>query len=176
MDDKIYYKNYAYSITQDEFVENPDVWDDNAFLVYDHRDFCIERKEFYPPDIHAYINGDNDYDFSDFWIYPVYAYIHSGVSLSLSHNGDRWDTSMRGYIMINKSEFNIEEKADKQAEILIKLWNMYLSGEVYYLKIYKITKCIHCGHSEEEEIEQISEIYGYDEAEKLAKEFIDNYE
>ena len=43
-------------------------------------------------------------------------------------------------------------------------------------KIYKITKCIHCGHSEEEEIGQISEIYGYDEADQLAKEYIDSYE
>ena len=173
-----YYKNYAYSIKSDDFAENPDIYSDDLFLVYDHRDFCVERKEFYPPEINDYLNGDTDYDFSNFWIFPVYAYIHSGVSLSLSHNGDKWDTSMRGYVLVNKNirEDFSEELAKNYAEDLIKEWNMYLSGDVYELRIYKISECNHCGHKEEEEIDYMYGIYGYDEAEQLAKEYINNYE
>ena len=173
-----YYKNYAYSIKSDDYAEKHDIYSDDLFLVYDHRDFCVERKEFYPPEINDYLNGDTDYDFSNFWIFPVYAYIHSVVSLSLSHNGDRWDTSMRGYVLVNKNireDFN-EELAKNYAEDLIKEWNMYLSGDVYELKIYKLNICNHCGHNEEEEVEFMSGIYGYDEAEQLAKEYINNYE
>ena len=173
-----YYKNYAYSIKSDDSAENPDIYSDDLFLVYDHRDFCVERKEFYPPEINDYLNGDTDYDFSNFWIFPVYAYIHSGVSLSLLHNGDKWDTSMRGYVLVNKNireDFN-EELAKNYAEDLIKEWNMYLSGDIYDLKIYKLNICNHCGHTEEEEVEFMSGIYGYNEAEQLAKEYIDNYE
>ena len=181
MENKKYYKNYknySYLIEQDSFAENPDIYSDDLFLVYDHRDFCVERKEFYPPEINDYLNGDTDYNFSNFWIFPVYAYIHSGVSLSLSHNGDRWDTSMRGYVLVNKNireDFN-EELAKNYAEDLIKEWNMYLSGDIYDLKIYKLNICNHCGHTEEEEVEFMSGIYGYNEAEQLAKEYIDNYE
>ena len=178
MENKKYYKNYSYLIEQDNFAKNPDIYSDDLFLVYDHRDFCVERKEFYPPEINDYLNGDTDYDFSNFWIFPVYAYIHSGVSLSLSHNGDRWDTSMRGYVLVNKNireDFN-EELAKNYAEDLIKEWNMYLSGDVYELEIYKFDICDHCGHKEETLIQFITGIYGYDEAEQLAKEYIDNYE
>ena len=178
MENKKYYKNYSYLIEQDSFAENPDIYSDDLFLVYDHRDFCVERKEFYPPEINDYLNGDTDYDFSNFWIFPVYAYIHSGVSLSLSHNGDKWDTSMRGYVLVNKNiiEDFTEELAKNYAEDLIKEWNMYLSGDIYDLKIYKLNICNHCRHTEEEEVEFMSGIYGYNEAEQLAKEYIDNYE
>ena len=178
MENEKYYKNYSYLIKQDSFAENPDIDLDDLFLVYDHRDFCVERKEFYPPEINDYLNGDTDYDFSNFWIFPVYAYIHSEVSLSLSHNGDRWDTSMRGYVLVNKNikeDFN-EELAKNYADDLIKEWNMYLSGDVYDLRIYKFDICDHCGHEEETLIEFITGIYGYDEVEQLAKEYIDNYE
>ena len=85
---------------------------------------------------------------------------------------------MRGYVLVNKNireDFN-EELAKNYAEDLIKEWNMYLSGDVYELEIYKFDICDHCGHKEETLIESITGIYGYDEAEQLAKEYIDNYE
>ena len=53
---------------------------------------------------------------------------------------------------------------------------MYLSGDVYELRIYKFNICDHCGHEEETLIEFITGIYGYDKADQLAKEYIDNYE
>ena len=175
MEGKKYYKNYSYLIEQDKFTENPDQWSDDLFLVYDHRNFCIERDGFYPTEINDYLNGDDDYDFSDYWIFPIYAYIHSGVSLSLTHNGDKWDTSMQGYMLANKKEFISEKQAKENVEILLKMWNTYLSGEVYNLKIFEFEKCPHCGHIEENPIEYMAEIYGYDEAERLAKEYIDDF-
>ena len=165
-----YYKNYAYSITQNNFAEYPDAYSDDLFLIYDHRDFSVKRKDFKPSDI-----AENPKDYNDFFIYPVFAYIHSGVSLSLSHNGDRWDTSMRGYVLVNKSEFN-EENARVGALNLIEEWNMYFSGDIYDAVIYKLNKCPECSHVKKEEIDSIWEIYGYDEAEQIVKECIDSYE
>ena len=85
---------------------------------------------------------------------------------------------MRGYVLVNKNiiEDFTEELAKNYAEDLIKEWNMYLSGDVYELRIYKFDICNHYGHEEETLIEFITGIYGYDEAEQLAKEYIDNYE
>ena len=54
MEGKKYYKNYSYLIEQDKFTENPDQWSDDLFLVYDHRNFCIERDGFYPTEIKNY--------------------------------------------------------------------------------------------------------------------------
>lgn len=172
------YKNYCYEIIQDDYAESPNNWDDNeVFLVYDHRDFCVERKNFYPPEINDWMQGDDDYDFSDYYIFPVYAYIHSGVSLSLNHNGDRWDTSMRGYILVFKTlrENLTEELAKEYAESLIILWNCYLSGNVYAFKIYKKITCEHCGHIEYNLLESLYGCYGHDNCEKECINYIDNF-
>ena len=170
MADKKFYKNYAYQITQNNFADYPDTYSDDLFLIYDHRDFSIKKEKFEPSDI-----AENPKDYDDFFIYPVFAYIHSGVSLSLSHNGDKWDTSMRGYVLVNKSEFS-EENARSNALNLIEQWNMYLSGDIYDVVIYESIKCPECSHIEYKEIDSMWEVYGYDEAEQVAKECIDSYE
>ena len=167
METKIIYKNYAYEIKQNDFSDYPDDYSDDMFLIYDHRDFSVKRDGFKPSDI-----AENPKDYDDFYIYPVFAYIHSGVSLSLAHKGDKWDTSMRGYLLANKSEFN-EENARETALNLIERWNMYLSGEVYDVLIYELKECPTCSHIEYEDVASDWEIYGFEEAERIAKEMID---
>lgn len=82
-------------------------------------------------------------DYSDYFIFTVNAYIHSGVSLSLSNDkypfNDRFDVSTTGFVLVEKEEYN-EESAKNIAEGLIETWNTYLSGQVLYYKIYKQTK------------------------------------
>ena len=130
MEEDIYYKGYKIKIREDEDTDSPDDWgDENLFLVYDHRQFTVKRKDFEPQDI--YENG-LAYE-KNYWIFPVEAYIHSGVSLRL-FNGTkqcRWDSSVSGYILASKSEFDNLETATNAAEGLIETWNQYLSGEVY---------------------------------------------
>ena len=63
------------------------------------------------------------------------AYIHSGVSLALSYEGNfpdrRWDVSQLGLVFVAKEEWKTRKKARKAAEGLIETWNQYLSGDVY---------------------------------------------
>ena len=135
----IEYKNCKYVIDFDEYAESPNSWqDDEIFLVYDHRDFLVDRKGFDPADIFAYLSGSEDFDFSEYYIFAVYAHIHSGVDLSLIHDGDKWDTSMKGYVVVNKKlrEDLTEEIAKSYAKNLLSEWNHYLSGEVYCYYIY----------------------------------------
>lgn len=129
-------------IYEDDNAESPDYWgDDELFLVYDHRQFDVHRKGFLPLDIYYYLNKEEDcLDYSKYYIYPVFAYIHSGVSLSLQPNGDKWDTSTTGFILVTKTECDNEEEALRLAEGLIIDWNQYLSGEVYKFEVIKQLK------------------------------------
>ena len=71
----------------------------------------------------------------EYRIFPVAAYIHSGVVLSLGSGGhfpDRqWDVSHVGAVFVSKEGWDDESKAREAAEALIKTWNEYLSGDVY---------------------------------------------
>ncbi|MCK9545001.1 MAG: hypothetical protein M0R03_23545 [Novosphingobium sp.] len=154
------YKGYKIKIRQDEFYESPNDWgDDEVFLVYDHRQFYVERTGFAPQSIYHYlyakdiINSGNDvdnsyqeelesyYEYENYFIFPVEAYIHSGVSLSLFTGTKqcRWDSSVSGYILVSRTTqiaaddyMSVpEDKAKEYAEGLIETWNTYLSGDVW---------------------------------------------
>lgn len=144
MEQDIDYKGYRIKIRQSEFSESPDDWgNDDIFLVYAHRQFDVRRKGFEPRDIYEWLNSEEKEfcNYSNYWIFPVDSYIHSGVHISLANTKDypdrRWDVSTTGYILANKDSWNTIEDATKAAESLIEEWNQYLSGEVYGFIIEK---------------------------------------
>lgn len=133
----IQYKGHDIEVFSDEDVESPnDCGDDEIFLVYDHNQFYVKREGFNPTDIFERMQtGKKTYD--GYWFFPVYAYIHSGVALSLGKNyypfTDRWDVSFRGFVLVKRMKgiwWN-KDKAYEAAEGLIETWNQYLSGDVY---------------------------------------------
>lgn len=161
---EVEYKGFIIEAEQDEFCQSPDDWGNNdMFLVYDHRDLCIKRDGFEPEMIFEYINTNNieevlkqspdfvkDDRFDDYYIFPVYAYIHSGIALSLGNNhypfNCKWDTSMKGFILAMKSMVkesmqhypdvsSEEELAKRLAEGLVNTWNTYLIGDVWHMRI-----------------------------------------
>lgn len=133
------YRGYKIGIYQSEAFDDPNEWNEDRFLIYDHRSFCIRVKGFDVNEIYDAFQTKNIY--KGFHVFPVYAYIHSGVALSLGRSeypfNDRWDVSYRGFILIKKEKGLSwkREKAHKIAEKLIKCWNQYLSGEVYGFRI-----------------------------------------
>lgn len=136
MKTQIEHLGFTINLVQDEHAESPNNWgDDSAFLVYDHRQFCVERKGFDPSDIfERFQNGGRLYD--GYFMFPVYAYIHSGVSLSLGRNSypfnGGFDTSFRGFCLIKRESGTwTSDKARKVAEGITETWNQYLSGDVY---------------------------------------------
>jgi hypothetical protein len=130
---------YKIEIVQDENADSPDFWEnEDAFVVYDHRDFYVKRKGFEPRDI--FDNKNLGYKlYKGYYVFILYAYIHSGVVLSVeSHNfpDARWDVSTTGFVLVKREKgmYN-REKALKLAEAVTHEWNQYLSGEVYGYKI-----------------------------------------
>jgi len=166
MIEEIYHKGYKIEIHQDSLSDSPDSWDDDQlFLVYHHRQFTINRKGFDPhqinehllakePNKENYLDSDefemdfNDYaesinlEYNNYWIFPVDAYIHSGVHLSLANARtypDRsFDVSTTGYCLVKKELQENVEDAYVLAESLIESWNNYLSGEIYGFIIKKL--------------------------------------
>lgn len=129
-------------LKQGSEIDSPDeLQDQDAFLVYDHRQFFVDREGFKPSRINEYLQNkefDNTYD--GFHIFKVYAYIHSGVHLSLSYNGNRWDVSSTGFIVISKDLFADDDKALIKAYKLINRWNECLESPGYAYTLYKSYK------------------------------------
>jgi hypothetical protein len=63
---------------------------------------------------------------------PVYAYIHSGIVLSLGRGGqfsDQWDSGMAGILAVNMAECG--GTMEKVSEGIVETLNQYFSGDVH---------------------------------------------
>ena len=140
------YKGLEIETARDDDSESPDKWeDDGVFLVAFHRDFSVEREGYSKGLVSSIFNNGRYEDDSinyearevmkKYHIFGLEAYIHSGVTLALSKEGNfvdrQWDVSQLGCVFIVKKETKTRPKARKLARCLINTWNEYLHGEVY---------------------------------------------
>ena len=150
------YRGYEIEIHQDDMCQNPNDMGDNSlgFLVYDHSQFYIQVDGCDPQDVfNAMQRGETTVPFKtaysketrQYKFFPVYAYIHSGVALSLGRTGypfnDRWDVSFKGFLLINTYQYDNPDKHQEIAESYIKEWNDYLSGNVWGFNIESDDGC-----------------------------------
>jgi hypothetical protein len=99
--------------------EAPDNTESDIFIITTrnrhfelaHEGFTIDSAA--DPDVHM------EYD-----VFKVYAYIHSGVQLSLTPFSCPWDSGPIGYLFARKGDA-------ASPESFIKAWNDFLSGNVY---------------------------------------------
>ena len=181
-----------YRILQDELAENPN--QEDCFIVYDHKSFTVEVEGIEPDDIYTHLKckeqveyynsltelhetqsedrdscltGMNE-DFDNYNIYPLFAYIHSSVSLSLGNTSYpfncKWDTSMKGFLVTTKDY-------DGDVNKFIEVWNDYLMNGELMVEIYKEEMCKCCGGTAEEQIDLIGGFYNYEEAEEYGKDY-----
>jgi hypothetical protein len=133
------------NIYRDEHEMSPDEdGDDGLFLVGYHRDFTVDRKvsQGLAQCIARGGKYEDDSENSEaldyikkYHIFGLEAYIHSGVVLALSSEGNfpdrQWDVSQLGLVFASKKEWRMRKSARKAALGLIETWNDYLSGNVY---------------------------------------------
>lgn len=134
---------YQIEVIRDEYADSPDAYgNDDAFVVYDHRQFYVARKGFDPREIWEHLQTGKKL-YNGYFIFPLYAYIHSGVVLSVGdHNfpDARWDVSMTGFVLVKRTKgMYTSDKAFKLAESITKEWNTYLCGDVWGFKITDTT-------------------------------------
>lgn len=120
-------------IYQDEDAQSPQEYGDNGmFLVAGHRDFYVgppgQERGF---DVAQVIEDHRE----THWVFPLEAYIHSGVALALSGEGNfpdrQWDVSQLGAVLCAKKEWRLQKSARRAALSYVQTWNQYLSGDVY---------------------------------------------
>ena len=109
---------------------------------------------------------DNDY------IFPVRAYIHGGIALSLGNSypfNCQWDSGYIGYAVIRAdkvAEFGLKpidaKKTYENAENELAVYNSYLSGDTYGYSIVEFKTCDCCGNVEETVTDSWWGFYGQD--------------
>ena len=149
--ERIEHAGFRISIYRDEDCETPDRWGTtDLFLAARHRQFCVEGDPVRDPaDAICSYDCDEEHEHTaacpkegsikpdiaaSYHVFGLYAYIHSGVSLSLGAHwaeDDGWDTSQVGLVFASRSEWPDAAEAEKAAESLVKEWNDCLSGNVY---------------------------------------------
>ncbi len=129
-----------------------------SILLFDHKEELKAAKkgimESKEAKKEAFENLENEKNFDEYQIFTLFAYIHSGVSLSIGRNSYpfncRFDTSSTGFVLIKKDAWDLDkhrvsypelsEKTDNDiyelfAEGLVESWNDCLSGNVYRYEI-----------------------------------------
>lgn len=144
---------YRLVVFPDELVDSPEDWEENTTIVSFHRSYGSN---------HGYSSMEEaikDARSKKLKSYVLYGYDHSGLSLSLTDEiypyNDRWDSGIYGVLITDKNK--------KDAEEFIKLYNKYLSGDIYCFNLYKIKKCECCGSDISEAIESSGGFYDPDE-------------
>lgn len=133
----IEYNGYSINIDTDDDCDSPDTWgNEDCFVVYDHRQFFVNRKGFDPREIFEQTQRTKRMFYDGCHVFTLNAYIHSGVALSLAQDQypftDRWDVSTTGYVIVKKEKGSFTRKqARRLAQGLVETWNEYLSGDVY---------------------------------------------
>jgi len=149
-------------LTHDDLEEGPQEWHDkNLFIMAFHRDFWVEAPRVYyklpvgvardkddkghalfeKDELKAYFEGDKE-NYPDalerleaFHVFPLEAYIHSGVRLALKSEGNfpdrQWDVSWVGAVLVSKEEWKDRKKARAAALGYVETWNQYLSGDIW---------------------------------------------
>lgn len=71
----------------------------------------------------------------DYWYYPVYGYVHSGVALSLTPFSCPWDSGVAGYVAVKRpsrgGEWRTRKAFRAYLEAYIETFNAYLDGSCY---------------------------------------------
>ena len=158
------------AVYQDMDVESPAAWGNNDVCGWS-RHFTVENPRINKNIFGALIRADGYDEFfaegeklrAEFHVFPIDAYVHGGVVLSLHGEGmrDRWDSSSHvGCVIVAKREEKSRTRAEKIARGITATWNQYLAGEVHGFVITKPSQCDKCGQTSSEEITATWGVYG----------------
>lgn len=179
--------NYIIKIYQDEDTYSPREDCNLGTMICFHRRYNLGDK--------------HDYKSSDFssWneqrkelqkqkpciILPLYLYDHSGITMNTTGFSCGWDSGQVGWIMVTKEKVRkeydvkyitqeIREKVKKVLEAEVKVYDQYLTGDVYGYQVCEVSKC-ELGHEHEEEVSSCWGYYGEEECINDAKRMVEYY-
>jgi hypothetical protein len=148
-------------------------WDNITTMI------CV-GKYSYLGDKHNYKDKDFDswdemkeqilLDFKVLLIKPLYMYDHSGITIKTSSFDCRWDSGQIGWVFIDEKQWKslhgevevTEDKLDSILESEVKVYDEYLTGNVYQYTIYEINTC-DLGHEHKSVVESCGSYYDEDD-------------
>lgn len=114
-----------------------------------------------------------------YMIRPLYIYEHSGMSISMAPFGDRWDSGMAGFFILEPEEvkdFGSRENAEKFIKEEVHEYDCCLQGEVYTVcdeeltnQAFILANPYHMVRGEEEWEGDFSDMFFGDEDEGIAE-------
>lgn len=160
------YKGFNISVNSDDFAESPREMSHFGTMVFSLRRYTLgdeqtdnlqEYLETLAEYSATYLESDS-YQFDmtrtlnriekNYVILPIYAYIHSGITISTSKFSCSWDSGLAGFIYISKKDARNKAKdwfkySIKQVETIlqgeVETYDQYLTGDVKYYNITEIS-------------------------------------
>ena len=181
-------KKFELKIEHDDDPMNPRTdWDNITTMICFHKRYDLGDKTDYKSD-----NFDSwdelktqiESDYKVLMIKPLYMYDHSGITISTSPFGCRFDSGQIGWVFVDKdnlqrisgdsdgfNELNLEEITDSE----VKTYDQYITGEVYRYTIYEIETCS-LGHEHKNFVEGCGGYFGEEECENEGKSVLQHLE
>lgn len=160
--ESIDYKGMSIKIYYDEDPDSPREWDNLGTIYSNNRNYNLDNH-----DIDELLDEDgelNEKELSKHFIWlPVYAYEHSGITVSTGHGypyNDGWDSGLFGIIAVSKERVRKEYGWKKITEERRKRIEKYLDGEIEVLDMY-FTGEVYGYVAEDEEENHIESCWGF---------------
>lgn len=173
--------NYITRTYYDESPDNPRHWDNLTTMLCFHNRYSLGDKNHYKSDM---FGGWEDMkskliDTEDVHtILPLYLYDHSGITISTSPFGCKFDSGQVGWIFITnrtiKEEGIDESKVEEYLKSDVETYDQFIRGEVYGYRVFKVTECS-LGHQHKEELDSCWGHYGEDECMKEGVSIMENH-
>ena len=171
--------NYLIEVIQENDPQSPREWDNLGKMICFHSRYNLGDKHDFSMD-----EGQEFLKSKEICVsLPLYLYDHSGITMSTSPFGCRFDSRCVGFIYVTKEQVRKEygvkrinkkliEKVTNILENEVKIYDQYLTGDVYGYRISKITEC-ELGHEHKEEVDSCWGFYGEDECMTEAEGIVD---
>ncbi len=116
---------------------------------------------------------------------PLYLYDHSGITMNTVGFSCGWDSGQVGWIFVSKEdvrkEFGVTRISAKLKERVydllrneVKIYDYFLTGDVWGYELVETTECSHCGETKEEILDSCWGYCGQEEIESVVKELTVN--
>lgn len=175
---------YRLKIVQDDDPWSPREWDNLGTMAFFHKRYNLGDTDG-PQDVEGAIYIEE----SDQYIsLPVYMYDHSGITISTSPFGCRWDSGKLGIIYVSKQDIKeeygdcSEETVEKVLERLngeVETYDQYLRGDIWGYVVEK-SKVYTAEDGDQilqwETVDSCWGFFGYEEAESEGQAMLESFQ
>jgi hypothetical protein len=150
--------NMEYKIMHDEC--HTDFWDfeGSVSFISNHKDYRSVNTKDMLENYESLADMRKEYHDNGFSIVPIFAYIHSGIALSLGSFSCPWDSGVFGFLVFKNGEFGENNIGLKG---FVESWSNWLNGEVYGYQVQD---------DKGEVLDSCWGFIGYEHCEEAAKE------